>query len=81
MDKLEHNQEQLVMNMNKLGSRMGNLEQKQSHLEVIVNNLGTELRSNFRYTNSKLDEHRQVFNMFSGEFKSINRDIDAIMSR
>jgi len=81
MDKLEHNQEQLAMNMNKLGTRMGNLEKNQSELEVKINNLGTELRSNFSYTNSKLDEHRQVFNIVSEKFKKVEMDIDAIMSR
>ncbi|MDL0421285.1 hypothetical protein QPM05_14425, partial [Caldibacillus thermoamylovorans] len=70
-----------LMNMNKLGTRMGNLEKNQSELEVKINNLGTELRSNFSYTNSKLDEHRQVFNIVSEKFKKVEMDIDAIMSR
>ena len=65
----------------RLETRMVKLEDGQGRLETKVDNLSLELRSNFKFTNDKLDEHKKVFDVVSDEIKSINVNIDYLSSK
>lgn len=57
------------------------LKEGQERIEVKVDNLSSELRSNFKYANGKLDEHRKVFDVVSGEIKGVKVDIEYLSSK
>lgn len=60
--------------MDKLETRMENMESKMDHLT-------TEMRSNFKYSNDKMDEHRGLFETISGEIKGLKVDIAYLSSK
>lgn len=57
------------------------LKQGQERIEIKVDNLSSELRSNFKYTNDKLNEHRKVFETVSDEIKGVKIDIEYLSSK
>ena len=57
------------------------LKQGQERIESKVDNVILEMRSNFKHTNEKLDEHRKVFEVVSGEIKGIKIDVDYLSSK
>lgn len=50
-------------------SEIKDLKDGQERIESKVDNLSSELRSNFKFTNDKLDEHHKVFDVVSDELK------------
>lgn len=56
---------------------------KDSHgrVEAKVDNLSSELRSNFKFSHEKLDEHRKVFAVVSDEMKGVKVDIEYLSSK
>ncbi|MFJ8246744.1 hypothetical protein [Peribacillus asahii] len=58
-----------------------NVTEGQGRIETKVDNLSSELSSNFKYTNDKLDEHRKVFGVVSDEMKGVKVDIDYLSSK
>jgi chromosome segregation ATPase len=59
----------------------GRLETKVDRIETKVDRLTTELRSNFKFTNDKLDEHRQVFDVVSDGLKGLKIDVGFLSSK
>ena len=57
------------------------LKDGQERIETKVDNLSSELRSDFKYTNDKLDEHRNIFELVSDEIKSVKIDIEYLSSK
>lgn len=57
------------------------LKDGQGRIETKVDSLSTELRSNFKYTHDKLDEHRKVFDVISDEIKGAKVDIEYLSSK
>ncbi|MCR2821543.1 hypothetical protein [Lederbergia panacisoli] len=57
------------------------LKEGQERIETKVDHLSSELRSNFKYTNNKLDEHRNVFEIVSNEIKGVKVNIDYLSSK
>lgn len=74
MEKFEENQERFEVRMEKFEGNQQNFDEK-------LDNLTLELRSNFKYTNDKLQEHRKVFDIVSGEIKGIKVDVDYLSSK
>ncbi|USK84964.1 hypothetical protein [Peribacillus asahii] len=54
---------------------------KRKKIETKVDNLSSELNSNSKYTNDKLDEHRKVFGVVSDEMKGMKVDIEYLSSK
>lgn len=82
---LQQGQKNLENGQKNLEQRQGNLEQGQmslvqgqKNLEVILNNLGTEMRSSFKHTEEKLDEHKRVFDIVADEIKGLKDDADFV---
>ena len=46
-----------------------------------MDHLTTGMRSNFKYTNNKMDEHRGLFETVSGEIKGLTVDIAYLSSK
>lgn len=59
----------------------GRIEIKVDNLETRIDSLSSELRSNFKYTNDKLDEQRKVFDVVSSEIKGVKIDIEYLSSK
>lgn len=57
------------------------LKEGQGRIETKVDSLSSELRSNFKYTIDKLDEHRKVFGVVSDELKGAKVDIEYLSSK
>ncbi len=57
------------------------LKDGQGRIEEKVVSLSSELRSKFNYTNGKLDEHREVFGVVSGELRGIKVDVDYLSAK
>ena len=57
------------------------LKDGQERIESKVDHLSSELRSNFKYTNEKLDEHRKVFGVISNEMKDVKIDVEYLSSK
>lgn len=57
------------------------LKEGQERIEAKVDSLSSELRSNFKYTNDKLDDHRKVFGVVSDEIKGVKVDIEFLSSK
>lgn len=57
------------------------LKEGQERIETKVDNLSSELRSNFKYTNDRLEDHCKVFGVVSDELKDVKVDIDYLSSK
>lgn len=71
----------LKQDVNDLKEDVSSLNEGQERIENNVDNLLSELRSNFKYTNDKLDEHRHIFDVVSNEMKGVKVDIDYLSSK
>jgi chromosome segregation ATPase len=61
--------------------RVDKLDGKVDKLELKVDTLSSELRSNFKFVNDKLDEQRKVFEVVSDEIKGVKVDIEYLSSK
>ncbi|WP_246050006.1 hypothetical protein [Aquibacillus sediminis] len=57
------------------------IKQGQERLESKVDNLSLEVRSNFKYTNDKINDQYNVFEIVSSEIKSTKVDIEYLSSK
>ncbi|MBD8071414.1 hypothetical protein [Bacillus sp. PS06] len=57
------------------------LKEGQDRIESKLEGLSSELRSNFKFTNGKIDEHRNVFGIVSEDIKGVKVDIEYLSSK
>ncbi|WP_018664703.1 hypothetical protein [Heyndrickxia acidiproducens] len=57
------------------------LKNGQDRIETKVDHLTLELRSNFKFTNDKLEEHKKVFDVVAGEIKNAKVDIEFLSGK
>lgn len=74
LSDVKHDVTNLKQGQERIESKVGAVASK-------VDDLTSELRSNFKHTNEKLDEHRKVFEVVSGEIKGIKIDVDYLNSK
>jgi chromosome segregation ATPase len=79
--RLETDVSGLKTDVSGLKQGQGRLETKVDRIETKVDRLTTELRSNFKFTNDKLDEHRQVFDVVSDGLKGLKIDVEFLSSK
>ena len=72
---------QILSEIKGLKEGQGRIEIKVDNLETRIDSLSSELRSNFKYTNDKLDEQRKVFDVVSSEIKGVKIDIEYLSSK
>ncbi|HHW35845.1 MAG TPA: hypothetical protein GXX18_00865 [Bacillales bacterium] len=60
----------------RLEANQDRFELNQERLESKVDSLISEMCSNFKYTNDRLDEHRKVFKVVASEITGVKIDID-----
>ena len=72
---------QILNEMEGLKQGQERMESKVDALDTKVDSLSSELRSGFKYTHDKLDEHREVFEVVSGEIKGMKVDIEYLSSK
>ncbi|EKN64650.1 hypothetical protein P9E76_00040 [Schinkia azotoformans] len=65
----------------RIAEKVTNVDSKVDSLDSKAENILSEMRSNFRYINDKLDEHRKVFDVVSDEIKSVKIDIEYLSSK
>lgn len=78
---MEEMLKQILKEMSELRQDVSGLKEGQERIETKVDDLSSVLRSNFKYTNDKLDDHRQVFDVVSNEIKGVKVDIDYLSSK
>ncbi|APB36950.1 MULTISPECIES: hypothetical protein [Heyndrickxia] len=64
-----------------LKNDVSSLKAGQERIETKVDNLTLELRSNFKFTNDKLEEHKKVFTVVSNELKGVKGDIEFLSEK
>ncbi|WP_276210449.1 hypothetical protein [Heyndrickxia coagulans] len=64
-----------------LKNDVSSLKAGQERIETKVDNLTLELRSNFKFTNDKLEEHKKVFTVVSNELKGVKGDIEFLSGK
>ncbi|MEC1781679.1 hypothetical protein [Schinkia azotoformans] len=72
---------ELKQGQERLEAKQDQFESNQNRLEAKVDSLISKMRSNFRYTNDRLDEHRKVFEVVASEIKGVKIDIDYLNSK
>lgn len=80
-ERLESKQDRFELNQERLESKQDQFESSQNRLEAKVDLLISEMRSNFKYTNDRLDEHRKVFEVVASEIKGTKVDIDYLNTK
>ncbi|WP_419182795.1 hypothetical protein [Metabacillus fastidiosus] len=81
MEKFESRMEKFEENQERFEARMEKFESNQQNFDEKLDNLTLELRSNFKYTNDRLEKHRKVFDIVSGEIKGIKVDVNYLSSK
>jgi chromosome segregation ATPase len=71
----------LKSDVSSLKSDVSSLKAGQERIETKVDNLALELRSNFKFTNDKLEEHKSIFTVVSNEIKGIKGDIEFLSGK
>ncbi|AJH77933.1 hypothetical protein [Heyndrickxia coagulans] len=71
----------LKSDVSSLKSDVSSLKVGQERIETKVDNLALELRSNFKFTNDKLEEHKSIFTVVSNEIKGIKGDIEFLSGK
>jgi len=66
---------------NDVSNDVSSLKAGQERIETKVDNLTLELRSNFKFTNDKLEEHKKVFTVVSNELKGVKGDIEFLSEK
>ncbi|WP_243291337.1 hypothetical protein [Bacillus sp. FJAT-47783] len=79
--RLKQGMTDLKQDVSVLKQDVTGLKQGQGRIETKVDRLSSELRSHFKYTNDKLDNHREVFGIVSDELKSVKIDIEFLSSK
>ncbi|MBS4210108.1 hypothetical protein [Bacillus sp. FJAT-50079] len=78
---LKEGQHRLETDVSGLKEDVSDLKSGQERIETKVDHLSSELRSNFKYTQDKLDEHRHIFEVVSNEIKGVKVDIEYLSSK
>ncbi|MGG3677452.1 MULTISPECIES: hypothetical protein [Heyndrickxia] len=78
---LKNDVSSLKAGQNRLESDVSGLKAGQERIETKVDNLTLELRSNFKFTNDKLEEHKKVFTVVSSELKGVKGDIEFLSGK
>lgn len=81
LNQILHELKDVKQDLNGLKQDIKDLKQGQDRLETKVDNLSLELRSNFKFTNDKLDEHKKVFDVVADEIKNVKGNIDYLSSK
>jgi chromosome segregation ATPase len=81
LKNLKEGQDRIEVRVDKLDGKVDKIEEKVDKLELKVDTLSSELRSNFKFINDKLDEHRKVFEVVSDEIKGVKVDIEYLSSK
>lgn len=81
INNLKEGQERIAEKVTNVDSKVDSLDLKVNNLDSKAENILSEMRSNFRYINDKLDEHRKVFDVVSDEIKSVKIDIEYLSSK
>ncbi|WP_237563750.1 hypothetical protein [Halalkalibacter okhensis] len=61
---MEEALKQILNEIKGIKKDISNLKEGQDRIETKVDSLSSELRSNFKYINDKLDEHYHVFELY-----------------
>ena len=78
---LKNDVSSLKAGQDRLESDVSGLKAGQERIETKVDNLTLELRSNFKFTNDKLEEHKKVFTVVSNELKGVKGDIEFLSEK
>ncbi|APB35655.1 hypothetical protein BIZ35_01815 [Heyndrickxia coagulans] len=78
---LKDGQERLEKDVAGLKTDVAGLKEGQDRLETKMDNLVLELRNSYKYTNEKMEEHRNAFENTARELKIAKIDIDYLSSK
>lgn len=78
---IKDGQERLEEDVAWLKTDVNGLKEGQERLETKMDNLVLELRNSYKYTNEKMEEHRNAFENTARELKIVKIDIDYLSSK
>ena len=85
MEKRLHSVEKRLMSVEntqqQMEQRLTELEKGQERIELKVDQLGTEMRSQFKHLDQRLDRHEKVFEVVSAEMKNIRIDVQYLSEK
>ncbi|WP_179234341.1 MULTISPECIES: hypothetical protein [Heyndrickxia] len=78
---MDEMQQQILAELKSLKTDVAGLKEGQDRLETKMDNLALELRNSYKYTNEKMEEHRNVLDNVARELKIAKIDIDYLSSK